>query len=42
MQSVAGLNPQLIEDHQIENLVGVLNPLIHPPVAQNSISYSGS
>ncbi|WP_334896823.1 hypothetical protein [Nostoc sp.] len=23
-------------DHQIENLVGVLKPVIHPPVEQNT------
>jgi hypothetical protein len=31
-------------DHQIFNLVGVLNPVIHPPVGKNSLlnSVSGS
>ncbi|MDZ8261741.1 hypothetical protein [Nostoc sp. ChiQUE01b] len=28
-------------DHQIYDLEGVLNPFIHPPVAQNSILNSG-
>ncbi len=41
-QLVVGLNPPLIEDHQILNLVGVLNPPIHPTLAQNSILNSGS
>jgi len=27
---VGDLNSPLIEDHQIRNLVGVLNPFIHP------------
>ncbi|MEH2004095.1 hypothetical protein [Nostoc sp.] len=34
--SVGDSDPRLIEDHQIFNLVGVLNPIIHPPVVQNT------
>ncbi|MEH2167264.1 MAG: hypothetical protein V7K41_11420 [Nostoc sp.] len=40
--SVAGLNPPLIIDHQILDLVGVLNPFIHPPLVQNSCLFSDS
>lgn len=35
-QSVEDSNLRLIKDHQIVDLVGVLNPVIHPPLAQNS------
>jgi hypothetical protein len=41
-QLVGDSDPPLIEDHQIYDLVGVLNPFIHPPVAQNSILNSDS
>jgi len=35
-QSVGDSDPRLIKDHQIVDLMEVLNPLIHPPLAQNS------
>jgi hypothetical protein len=42
MQSVEDSDPRLIEDHQIFNLEGVLNPFIHAPVGQNTQLYSDS